>query len=244
MGGLDARHPATHAEKRKIDQFEVVSSAIQRQVFVTGGTGYIGRQLITALLARGNDVRVLVRPESLSRAPAGVTRVVGNALDASTFASAVNRTDTIVHLVGTPHPSPSKAAEFQRVDLPSILASVEAARRAEAAHLVYVSVAHPAPLMHAYIEARSAGERAIADAGLTATILRPWYVLGPGHRWPYVLLPLYAVARLIPSQRESAMRLGLVTLRQMVTALVRAVENPPPAGSIRIVEVPDIRRAA
>jgi hypothetical protein len=60
---------------------------------------------------------------------------VGNALDASTFAPVVTPADTIVHLVGTPHPSPSKAAEFQQVDLPSILASVEAARRARAAHL-------------------------------------------------------------------------------------------------------------
>jgi len=167
--------------------------------------------------------------------------VVGNALDASTFAAAVTHADTIVHLVGTPHPSPSKAEEFRRVDLPSILASVDAARRAQAAHLVYVSVAHPAPLMHAYIEARSAGERAIGDAGLTATILRPWYVLGPGHRWPYLLLPFYAMALLIPSKRDTARRLGLVTLRQMVTALVRAVENPPASGTIRIVEVPGIR---
>jgi uncharacterized protein YbjT (DUF2867 family) len=174
-----------------------------------------------------------VRPESVGRVPIGAGTVVGNALDASTFSAA-----------GTPHPSPSKAAEFQRVDLPSILASVEAAKGARAAHLVYVSVAHPAPVMHAYIEARSAGERAIADARLTATILRPWYVLGPGHRWPYVLIPFYALARLIPSKHETARRLGLVTLRQMVDALVRAVEDPPPSGSIRIVEVPDIRRAS
>jgi uncharacterized protein YbjT (DUF2867 family) len=154
----------------------------------------------------------------------------------------VKRTDTIVHLVGTPHPSPSKAAEFQRVDLPSILASVEAARRAEAAHLVYVSVAHPAPVMHAYIEARSAGERAIADAGLTATILRPWYVLGPGHYWPCMLIPFYALFRLIPTTREQANRLGLVTLQQMVTALTVAVETPPSAG-VRIVDVPAIQQA-
>jgi uncharacterized protein YbjT (DUF2867 family) len=183
-----------------------------------------------------------VRPESAGRVPAGAEAVAGNALDASTFAAAVTAADTIVHLVGTPHPSPKKAAEFQRVDLPSILASVEAARRGRAQHLVYVSVAHPAPVMHAYIEVRSAGERAIAEAGLTATILRPWYVLGPGHRWPYLLVPLYAIARLVPSKRESARRLGLVTLPQMVGALVRAVENPPPAGQIRIVEVPDIKR--
>ena len=182
-----------------------------------------------------------MRPESAGRVPAGAITVVGNALEASSFAAAVTPADTIVHLVGTPHPSPSKAAEFQRVDRPSILATVEAARRAGAAHLVYVSVAHPAPVMHAYIEARSAGERAIADAGLTATILRPWYVLGPGHRWPYLLIPFYAVARLIPSKRKSARRLGLVTLPQMVNALVRAVENPPRPGQIRILEVPDIQ---
>jgi len=208
---------------------------------VTGATGYIGRRLTEALLARGHRVRALVRPESAGRAPAGATTVVGNALEASSFAAAVTAADTIVHLVGTPHPSPSKAAEFQRVDLPSILATVEAARRASAAHLVYVSVAHPAPVMHAYIAVRTAGERAIANAGLTATILRPWYVLGPGHRWPHLLIPFYAVARLIPSKRESARRLGLVTLPQMVRALVRAVENPPPAGQTRIVEVPDIQ---
>lgn len=167
--------------------------------------------------------------------------MVGNALDASTFSAAVSGADTLVHLVGTPHPSPSKAAEFQRVDLPSIRASVEAVRSAGTVHLVYVSVAHPAPVMHAYIEARSAGERTIAQAGLTATILRPWYVLGPGHRWPYLLLPFYASARLVPSTRESARRLGLVTLGQMVNALVRAVEHPPAAGQIRIIEVPDIQ---
>jgi hypothetical protein len=48
-------------------------------------------------------------------------------------------------------------------------------------------------------------------------------------------------ARLIPSKRESARRLGLVTLPRIVNALVRAVENPPPCGQIRILEVPDIQ---
>jgi len=106
-----------------------------------------------------------------------------------------------------------------------------------------VSVAHPAPAMHAYIAARVAGEAAIADAGITATILRPWYVLGPGHWWPIVLTPCYAIGELLPSTRESARRLGLVSIAQMVRALVQAVESPPPARTQRIVEVPYIRRA-
>jgi uncharacterized protein YbjT (DUF2867 family) len=51
-------------------------------------------------------------------------------------------------------------------------------------HFVYVSVAHPAPAMKAYIEVRSRCEEIIRASGLNTTILRPWYVLGPGHYWP------------------------------------------------------------
>jgi uncharacterized protein YbjT (DUF2867 family) len=214
------------------------------RVFITGGTGYVGRRLTRALLELGHDVRVLTRPGSASRVPAGAATVVGDALDASSFQHELRPGDTLVHLVGTPHPSPAKAAEFRRVDLPSILASVTAARQAGAAHVVYVSVAQPAPVMHAYLAVRAQGEAALAASGLTATVLRPWYVLGPGHWWPLVLVPLYAIARLIPATRRGAERLGLVRLDQMVGALVRAVEQPPAPGTLALVDVPGIRAAA
>ena len=211
---------------------------------MTGSTGYVGRALVMALLARGHRVDALARPSSLASVPAGARPVAGDALDATSFAAAIAPSATLVHLVGTPHPNPSKAAEFERIDLASIRASVDAAGRAHAAHLVYVSVAQPAPVMHAYVAARAAGEAAIRAAGLTATILRPWYVVGPGHRWPVLLAPLYHLAEWLPSTRATARRLGLVTLTQMVAALVAAVEQPPARGIARIVEVPQIRAAA
>jgi uncharacterized protein YbjT (DUF2867 family) len=94
-------------------------------------------------------------------------------------------------------------------------------------------------MMKAYIEVRSRGEELIRSSGINATILRPWYVLGPGHRWPYLLKPFYFVCERIPSTAEGARRLGLVTLPQMIGALTRAVEDP--ADGVRIVEVPEIR---
>lgn len=211
---------------------------------MTGGTGYVGRRLIPALVARGHLVRALTRQASAARVPPGAEVVIGDALDSRTYAHAVRPGATLVHLVGTPHPSPAKAAEFARVDRPSIEAAVSAASSSGAAHLIYVSVAHPAPVMKAYIAVRAAGERAIEAAGLTATILRPWYVLGPGHRWPMVLMPLYALMARIPSLRERAQRLGLVSLDEMVRALVHAVEHPPATGTRRVMNVPGIRAAA
>lgn len=210
-------------------------------VFVTGGTGYIGRPLISALLARGHTVHALARLGSETKLPAGALPVAGDALDASTFTTAIPRSATFVHLIGTPHPNPSRAAEFQRVDLGSIRAATAAAQRAGVRHLVYLSVAHPAPVMRAYIAARIEGESLVTASGIPTTILRPWYVLGPGHRWPCLLIPFYAVLRRIPATRQSAERLGLVTLDAMIAALVRAIEAPPASG-VRIIEVPGIRR--
>jgi uncharacterized protein YbjT (DUF2867 family) len=211
-----------------------------RRVFVTGGTGYIGRPLIRELVACGHEVRALVRAGSEKKLPEGADAVLGDAL--GDFAALVPPADTLVHLVGTPHPGPHKAREFRSVDLASIRASVAAAKRAAIRHLVYVSVAHAAPAMHAYIAVRKEGEALIAESGLSATILRPWYVLGPAHRWPAVLLPAYWIMERLPWTRDSALRLGLVHIAEMVAALVLAVENP--AQGVRFAGVPEIRDSA
>lgn len=212
-----------------------------RDVLVTGSTGYMGTRVIPTLVARGHRVRALTRAASRGRVPAGAEPIVGNALDAASIATALRPEDTLLHLVGTPHPSPAKAKEFVNVDLQSVRAAVEAARAAGVSHIVYVSVAQPAPVMRAFLEVRAEGERLIRESGVAATILRPWYVLGPGHRWPYALLPLYAVMRLVPRFRDGAERLGLVTIRQMLAAMVNAVESSPRAGEVRVLAVPDIR---
>ena len=212
-------------------------------VFVAGGTGYIGRPLVLELLSRGHAVRALVRPGSENRLAAGAVPLAGDALRTETFARSIAPAKTFVQLVGVSHPSPAKAAEFRSVDLASVRASAEAAAGAGVEHFVYLSVAQPAPaIMRAYAAVRAEGEAIVRATGMNATFLRPWYVLGPGHRWPYVLVPVYWLFERLPGTREGARRIGLVTLPQMVAALLRAVENPP--DGVRIVEVPDIRRRA
>ena len=218
----------------------VVMENVRREVFITGGTGYIGAALARELLRRGHRVRVLARPGSEHKAPAGCEVLHGDALRASSYAVQVAPATTFVHLVGVAHPNPKKAAQFRTIDLESCRQAVKAACVARVQHFIYLSVARPAPIMREYQAARAEGEALITRSGVAATFVRPWYVLGPGHRWPALLLPLYALARMLPSTQEAAERLALVTLEQMTRSLAWAVENPAPG--IRVLEPGHIRR--
>ncbi len=195
-------------------------SRTHHEVYVTGGTGYIGQALLPKLLARGHEVRALARPGSSRRLPEECRIAIGDALKAKSFEGTVAGCDTFIQLVGTPQPAPWKGEEFRNVDLVSLKASVAAAQSSGVENFIYVSVAHPAPMMKEYIAVRQEGERIIEAAGLRATILRPWYMLGPGHRWPYGLVPVYWLMERFPATRETALRCGLLTLEEMVSGLV------------------------
>jgi uncharacterized protein YbjT (DUF2867 family) len=211
----------------------------QKTIFISGATGYLASALIPKLLRQGHQVHALVRPGSEGKIPKGCITIVGDALDAASFATRVPEGCTYVHLLGAPRPAPWKGKQFRAIDLPSIQASLTAAVAAKVSHLVYVSVAHPAPVMNSYIEVRKEAEAAIRATGLAASILRPWYVLGPSHRWPLVLLPFYALLGKFSATREATRRLALVTIAEMTTALLWTIEHDP--TGVRVLSVAEIK---
>jgi len=142
-------------------------------------------------------------------------------------------------MVGVAHPSPRKKQQFFDVDLKSIQESVKAARDKNIPHFIYISVA-PSNIMRDFSEVRMQGEQLIRQNFFNATFLRPFYVLGPGHYWPLLLTPLFAILSLTKSGKEKGKQLGLVWIGQMVNALTWAVENP--SDGIRILEVKDIKK--
>jgi len=213
---------------------------LNNKIFITGGTGYIGSRLISKLIEDKYEVKALVRQSSLSKLPAGCHAIPGDALNASTFKDKIAPCDTFIHLIGVAHPGPAKTAQFQSIDLASIQASVEAAKEAGIKHFIYVSVAQGSGVMKAYQSVRAEGEHLLRQSGMKVTILRPWYVLGPGHYWPVIMVPFLKLMETIPSTREKALRIGIVSIKQMLNTLMLAVHRP--LGDISIIEVESIRK--
>src|SRR5262245_44573487 len=97
---------------RSVTDSTIMDRGPSRTVLVTGASGYLGRPLTKLAHERGHQVRGFVRPGSEARLPAGVPAAVGNPFSMDALAAALTTDCTLVHLIGTPRPSPAKAREF------------------------------------------------------------------------------------------------------------------------------------
>jgi uncharacterized protein YbjT (DUF2867 family) len=139
------------------------------------------------------------------------------------------------------HPSPRKKEAFRQIDLRSVKTSADAAVLAGVSHFIYVSVAMvQSKLMKDYQAVRREGEAYLQSKNLVCTVIRPWYVLGPGHWWPVLLLPVYGIARLVPAWRQKAEDMSLITIKQMISTIFKAIESPP--QKLRVFEIKHIKR--
>jgi uncharacterized protein YbjT (DUF2867 family) len=213
-----------------------------KTVFITGATGYIGKRLTKLLLQRGHKVIALVRNGSEHKVVVGAAIVAADPFDPNSLQSFIPKGAVFIQLLGVSHPSPKKAKQFKEIDLRSVKASADAAAIAEVSHFIYVSVARaPSKIMATYQAVRKEGEEYCKNKKLNCSFIRPWYVMGPGHYWPVLLLPLYSVAELVPTWRQKARAMALVTINQILRTLITAVDaNPLP---LRIIEIKQIRNS-
>jgi uncharacterized protein YbjT (DUF2867 family) len=135
------------------------------RILLTGATGLLGGALLDVLLARGHEVRCLVRAGSprASRLDARKTELVrGDAGDAEALSRALSGADALVHVAGIEH-SP---------------AVVEAAHRAGCSRLVVLgsTSAHSAYSFRSAPKLRM--EELVRESGLAYTIVRPSMIYG------------------------------------------------------------------
>jgi nucleoside-diphosphate-sugar epimerase len=178
----------------------VAAGGVKMDVLVTGGGGLLGRQLVQALLERGDSVRVLLMPGEdaswIDGRPVAVHR--GDIRDARSLEAAVRGAEGVLHLagmMGTWKPlSDYRAVNVRGAENVCRAALAEGVRRVVhvSSWTVYgMGIGMPchedfplAPFDEPYAVSKAEGDRLvqrmIANDGLPAVIIRPGTFFGPG----------------------------------------------------------------
>ncbi|MFN2626016.1 MAG: NAD(P)H-binding protein [Mycobacteriales bacterium] len=210
-------------------------------ILVAGGTGFIGRAIVSALRREGHQVRVLSRGERGNPfvRDRGVTLVTGDVRDAASLATALDGIDTVVCAVQFPgHPVevPKKGLTYDEFDRKGTENLVSAAQKAGVLRFLYVSgagVGEGRP--EEWFVAKERAEAAVRASGMSWTIVRPSWVYGPRDR---SLNRLAMLARLLPVVPLTGMgknRIRPVHVDDVAGAVATAIRTPE--ASEQVIEV-------
>jgi nucleoside-diphosphate-sugar epimerase len=223
------------------------------KALVTGGTGFIGRRLVSQLARRGDTVRCLVRPTSRldPLRPFAPEFITGDLGDAASLRAAVEGVDRVFHLAGVVQAAAESV--FEEVNTQGTRNLVEAClgRAPAIRRFVFVSsIAAAGPNateerateeedphpVSAYGRSKLAAERAVLAAGtrLPATVIRPPNVLGPGSKEMGAAVTLLRRG-LAPKLGNGRPQTSLIDVDDLSAAMILAAESPRSEGQIYYV---------
>ncbi len=145
-------------------------------IALTGGTGFVGQAVLDLLEGCGERVRVLAR--KVPRDQRDFRWVEGSLNEPFALAHLVADAECVIHIAGLTRAL--NTDHFEIVNVTGTLNVVEAAMRAGAKRLVFVSsLAAREPALSAYGASKRRAETVVAASGLDWTIVRPPGVYGP-----------------------------------------------------------------
>jgi nucleoside-diphosphate-sugar epimerase len=172
--------------------------------FLTGGSGFVGGELIAALIAAGDEVAALARSDRAVAAVAarGATPVKGDLDDVNALRAGIAGADVVVHAAAMLAGGRSDRAAFERINVEgtrnvlaaaggvrTVLVSTEQVVMAGPLVDVDETAPYPARTVGLYARTKQQAERAVLAAGGVA--VRPRMVWGRGDT---TLLPTVVAA--------------------------------------------------
>lgn len=178
---------------------------------ITGGTGFVGARLLDRAIAGGHEVRALTRRGQVPRD--GVTWIEGALDDHASLAALVAGANVAVHVAGVLN-APA-AAGFEVGNVTGTAAMLSAAEAKGVKRFVHVSsLAAREPGLSMYGASKARSEALVDASPMSAVIVRPPAVYGPGDR---ETLDLFKMAK-------------------------RGLMLMPPAGRLSLIHVDDVAR--
>ncbi len=193
-----------------------------RKLFVAGASGATGRLVVSLAREQGLPVLAHLRPKP-GRLADDRTAVF-ELEDSAALRAALEGCTTVLQLIGTTRQRFSSGDTYERSDIGTTRALVEAAEKVGVDHLVLLSAVGAGYPLGAYLRAKAAAEALVKGSKLPWTIFRPSAFLGEGQTTPSALA---ALTRVLGLRRFEPIPLALLG-----RALVRSAKERAPLGTV------------
>jgi uncharacterized protein YbjT (DUF2867 family) len=192
-------------------------------ILVTGGSGFVGRHVVQALIAAGEDVRCLVR-DPKKGVSLGCELVPGDMTDAVSLRRAVEGADAVVHLVAVRQ---GKEEKFQRVMVQGGADLIRAAEEAGVRRFVLMSALgtrEDTKDLLPYYRAKWEVEQLVAGSDLDRVIFRPTFIFGPDGGIIPTFRRLVKLAPVTPIIGSGERRIQPIWVDDMAAYFVKALD--------------------
>ncbi|MFL5657272.1 MAG: SDR family oxidoreductase [Ktedonobacteraceae bacterium] len=200
-------------------------------ILITGATGYIGRHLVSRLVARGERPRCLVRnpARAASILPADKVELVqGDTTQPASLEAAVDGIDTVVHaaFVTADHKQ-SMGNSYQGTNVQGTANLIKAAKNASVKRVIEISGLGTRPdKPGSYMQGRYLAEKMLKESGLDWTIIQPSVLFGKNAPFIKGLSGLISTAPIVPLIGGGKVLFQPIYVEDVVTVIIKTLEDP------------------
>lgn len=200
-------------------------------ILITGGTGFIGRQIVARLVAQGERPRCLVRDMRLAASvlPADKVELVqGATTQPATLNVAVQGVDTIVHAAFmTADRKQSVGNHYEETNVGGTSNLILVAKAAGVKRIVEISGLGTKPdKPGSYMQGRYLSEKMLIESGLNWTIIRPSVLFGKGAPFVKGLVDLIQTAPALPLIGGGKTLFQPIWVEDVVSVIVQVLNDP------------------
>lgn len=196
-------------------------------VAVTGGTGFVGREIVGRLVREGHGVRVVSR--GVRRPSPEVDWVRGSVLEAESLCLAFRGCEAVIHLTGII--SEIGAQTFERVHGEGTRHVIAACETAGVPRLVHMSALGTRPGARSrYHRSKWLGEECVRASRLLWTVFRPSLIYGPGDRFVTLFARMVRWSPVLPVLGPGTQQFQPVAVAEVAQCFVGALRHPESAG--------------
>lgn len=199
------------------------------KIFVTGGTGFVGRHVLSALKEAGHFISVLVRPGSEKKLPfmEGIGLVTGDVLAPSVWAQSLKGVDAVIHLTGIIREFPNDDVTFEEIHFEATHNVVESAKTANVKHFIHMSANGASPDgVSEYQTTKWRAEKLVMESSMAWTIFRPSVIFGDagdGMEFTSEIARIISMAPIMPVFGDGEYLLEPVAVENVATCFVKAL---------------------